>query len=213
MVSSGLAKVGYEYVNSDDCWMLAARSANGSQVPNPVKFPNGFAAVTAFIHGLGLKSGLYTAKGTNTCAGFAASCNHEAQDAAQWASWGIDYGVSPWLLPRSSLRRTQQLVLVPLPPLGAVKDDACSSCGDLSDDALYHTMWQAIQASGRPMVLTVEANPTDAIITLGGYGNAKRVGHDISPNWFSMVSLVDIGSNLWPYAHNSTNATFGGWWK
>ena len=28
-----------------------------------------------------------------------------------------------------------------------------------------------------------------------------------------MVSLIDIGAGLWPYAHNSTNATFGGWWN
>ena len=39
------------------------------------------------------------------------------------------------------------------------------------------------------MVLTVEGNPTDTVITHGGYGNAKRVGHDISPTWLSMVSL------------------------
>jgi hypothetical protein len=74
-------------------------------------------------------------------------------------------------------------------------------------------MWQAIQASGREMVLTVEGRPTDSIISLGGYGNAKRVGHDISPQWTSMTSLVDIGSGLWMYAHNSTNATYGGWWN
>jgi hypothetical protein len=34
----------------------------GNQVANPEKFPDGFAAVTAYIHSLGLKSGLYTAK-------------------------------------------------------------------------------------------------------------------------------------------------------
>ena len=28
-----------------------------------------------------------------------------------------------------------------------------------------------------------------------------------------MVSLVDIGSGLWPFAHNSTNSTVGGWWN
>jgi alpha-galactosidase len=81
-------------------------------VANPARFPDGFAAVTAYIHSLGLKSGLYTAKvsrssspsasfyspacclavqGPTTCDGFAASCNHEAVDAKQWASWGIDY--------------------------------------------------------------------------------------------------------------------------
>jgi len=185
MVSTGLAKAGYQYINSDDCWMLATRDANGNQVPNPEKFPDGFAAVTKYIHSLGLSSGLYTAKGPNTCAGFAASCDHEFQDAAQWASWGIDY----------------------------VKDDSCSDCAGRTDNEDYGTMWQAIQASGRPMVLTVEGSPDDALITKGGYGNAKRVGHDISPNWMSMVSLVDIGSGLWMYAHNSTNATYGGWWN
>jgi len=165
--------------------MNAARGPNGEQVANPSKFPNGFKAVADFIHSLGLKSGLYTAKGPNTCAGFAASCNHEVQDAAQWASWGVDY----------------------------VKDDSCSVCPNYTDDQIYGRMWQAIQDSGRPMVLTVEGKPTDSIISLGGYGNAKRVGHDISAYWNSMTSLVDIGSGLWMYAHNSTNATYGGWWN
>ena len=70
--------------------MMANRSASGEMVANPEKFPDGFKAVADFIHGLGLKSGLYSARGPHTCAGFAASCDHEAQDAAQWASWGID---------------------------------------------------------------------------------------------------------------------------
>lgn len=94
-----------------------------------------------------------------------------------------------------------------------VKDDSCSSCGSRTDDDLYHSMWEGIQASGRAMVLTVEGSPDDALLSAGGLGNAKRVGHDISPLWGSMLSLVDIGSGLWPYAHNSTNATFGGYWN
>ena len=212
IVASGLSKVGYEYVNSDDCWMNAARDANGSQVANPAKFPQGFKAVADYIHSvsglpthprrvsrrrdgspdhlahypaqLGLKSGLYTAKGPRTCAGFAASCQHEVQDAAQWAEWGIDY----------------------------LKDDSCSNCRN-DDNEDYHMMWLAMELTGRPMVLTVEGNPDDALITKGGYGNAKRVGHDISPNWGSMTSLIDIGAPLWPFAHNSSNPTFGGWWN
>lgn len=71
--------------------MLAARDANGNQVANPDKFPNGFKFVADFIHSLNMSSGLYTAKGHTTCAGFAASCQNEAIDALQWASWGIDY--------------------------------------------------------------------------------------------------------------------------
>ena len=89
MNASGLSKLGFIYVNSDDCWALAERDANGNQVANPEKFPDGFKSVSDFIHSLGMKSGLYTAKGPTTCAGFAASCKHEVQDALQWASWGI----------------------------------------------------------------------------------------------------------------------------
>jgi len=87
-----------------DCWMTAARAADGAQVADPVKFPDGFKAVADFIHSLGLKSGLYTAKGPNTCAGFAASCDHEVQDAAQWASWGIDVRAARRPAPRTRVR-------------------------------------------------------------------------------------------------------------
>ena len=70
--------------------MLLNRTSSGDMVANPEKFPMGFKYVADYIHSLGLKSGLYSAKGTRTCGGFAASCDHEAQDAALWASWGID---------------------------------------------------------------------------------------------------------------------------
>ena len=146
-VSLGFDKAGYEFVNSDDCWMTATRDAQGNMVADPAKFPNGFQAVTSYLHSIGLKSGLYTAKGKTTCQKRTASCSMEEQDAALWAGWEIDY----------------------------VKDDSCSACGTRSDNDLYHSMWQAIQDSKRPMVLTVEGNPTDELITKGGYGNAKRV--------------------------------------
>ena len=74
-------------------------------------------------------------------------------------------------------------------------------------------MWAGLQATGRPIVLAVEGQPDVRVITHGGYGNSKRVGHDIESNFVSAVSLVDIGSSLYPYAHNSTNATVGGWWN
>lgn len=90
-------------------------------------------------------------------------------------------------------------------------------------------------ATGRPMVLTTEGNPNNtACSVIGGCGNAKRVGHDIGDNWnnvrvdslvafasgvhmpanccaVQVQSLIDIGSGLWPFAHNATN--FGGWWN
>ena len=64
---------------------------------------------------------------------------------------------------------------------------------------------------GSGLVLTRCAgcpSPPADIITHGGYGNAKRVGHDISPSWGSMISLVDIGSGLWPFAVRTPTLCF-----
>ena len=147
--------------------MLLNRTADGRQIANPEKFPSGFKPVADYIHSLGLKSGLYTAKGPTTCAGFAASCNHEVQDAAQWAEWGIDYVKECVPEPARCARPRKRLTPLPLH-----RSDSCSTCAGFTDDQLYARMWGAIQASGRPMVLTVEGDPDDATITRGGYGYA-----------------------------------------
>ena len=53
-------------------------------------------AVADFIHNIGMKSGLYTAKGPHTCQKRAASCLHEEVDAKNWAAWGVDYVRERW---------------------------------------------------------------------------------------------------------------------
>eukprot|EP01047_Picozoa_sp_COSAG01_P085537 COSAG01_NODE_18840_length_1049_cov_2.064211_2_plen_135_part_00 len=125
--------------------MSFLRSANGSQVPDPKKFPNGFKAVADFIHGLGMKSGLYTAKGPHTCQKRAASCRHEAQDAALWASWGIDYvkdGASSAVLAASEPSPSQQWLLPP-------RADSCSTCSGNTDMQDYHHVRLTVPASPR----------------------------------------------------------------
>jgi alpha-galactosidase len=105
MISSGMADVGFQYVNIDDCWMNAEknkdpdrvgpfRDAAGNLLPNK-HFPD-MAALAAYIHGKGLKAGLYTSPGPRTCAGFAGAYQHEAQDAGLFASWGFDFLKYDW---------------------------------------------------------------------------------------------------------------------
>lgn len=43
-----------------------------------------------FLHSRQLKLGLYTDYGTKTCMGRPGSYGHETQDAATFASWGVD---------------------------------------------------------------------------------------------------------------------------
>ena len=196
--------------------MLADRDAAGNQVADPVRFPGGFKVIADSIHALGMKVGLYTARGPLTCQKRAASFNHEVQDAKNWAAWTVDYvkdDAVRFAAPQPCGEGPASSTLTPHPWKPPLYPLQCSPTPGYTDTQIYGRMWQAIQAAGRPMVLTVEGQPLDSVITLGGYGNAKRVGHDISPKYPSMSSLVDIGANLWMWSHPSTNPTYGGWWK
>lgn len=59
-------------------------------VPDATKFPNGISGVATQVHALGLKLGIYSDAGTNTCAGYPGSLGFEAIDAATWTEWGVD---------------------------------------------------------------------------------------------------------------------------
>ena len=91
MVEKGYLEAGYEYLIIDDCWSLKERDASGSLVPDPEKFPHGMKAVADYVHSKGLKFGMYSCAGILTCAGYPSSYDHEFQDAALFAEWGIDY--------------------------------------------------------------------------------------------------------------------------
>ena len=89
--SLGLADLGYEYINIDDCWNLEERDANGHQQADPKAFPNGMKSVGDYIHSLGLKFGIYSSAGNWTCEGRAGSLYYEEVDAQDFADWGVDY--------------------------------------------------------------------------------------------------------------------------
>jgi alpha-galactosidase len=109
LISTGMADVGYDYVNIDDCWMNAEadarrkpdpqrigpfRDAQGRLLPN-AHFPD-MKGLADYIHSKGLKAGLYTSPGPKTCAGYAGAWQHEAQDAQLFAEWGYDFLKYDW---------------------------------------------------------------------------------------------------------------------
>jgi len=87
-----LQDAGYEYVNIDDCWSVKSGRDNETNrlIPDPAKFPNGISGTADQIHEMGLKLGIYSSAGTETCAYYPASIGHEQIDAETWAEWGID---------------------------------------------------------------------------------------------------------------------------
>ncbi|RDL29946.1 Alpha-galactosidase [Venustampulla echinocandica] len=92
MASNGLKDAGYVFVNLDDGWQRykGNRSANPLEA-DPVKFPSGIKALADFAHAHGFKLGIYSGPGQSTCAGYTGSEGHEDEDAAMFASWGIDH--------------------------------------------------------------------------------------------------------------------------
>lgn len=67
LVSSGMYKAGYRFINIDDGY-FEGRDAEGNLLINKEKFPSGMRALTDYIHEKKLKAGIYSDAGMNTCA-------------------------------------------------------------------------------------------------------------------------------------------------
>jgi len=105
MLASGMADYGYQFVDIDDGWARKPGSSDavlGEPMRNPdgTIRPNGrfpdMSSLTAYIHSLGLKAGVYSGPGPKTCAGLEASYEHEASDAHQYSVWGFDLLKYDW---------------------------------------------------------------------------------------------------------------------
>ncbi len=91
MKKSGLADVGYNYVNIDDCWQSSIRDSLGRLQADFTNFPNGMDNLIKRINELELKVGLYSSNGTLTCEDMPASLGNEKLDAKTMASWGCEF--------------------------------------------------------------------------------------------------------------------------
>ena len=184
MVSSGMQAVGYTYVIIDDGWE-GTRDQNGNIQPNS-NFPD-MAGLATYVHSLGLKIGIYSSPGPTTCNGNIGSLGHEAQDAATFASWGMDY----------------------------LKYDWCSCtpalCGSYKNTELK--MYNAIVAAGRPMVFKIStyggAKPWQWASKIGV--NMWGTGLDMKDDYYRMVALSFGANGLEKYAGPTVTNGNGGW--
>ena len=69
MVNLGFFEKGYKYINIDDGF-FGGRDQEGKLLIHPTRFPNGLRPLVDYIHGKGLKAGIYSDAGRNTCASF-----------------------------------------------------------------------------------------------------------------------------------------------
>jgi alpha-galactosidase len=140
MVSTGMRDAGYVYVNVDDTWQ-GERGADGVLHPNS-RFPD-MKALADYVHSKGLKFGIYSSPGAKTCAGFAGSLGHEAQDAKMYAAWGVDF-LKYDLCSFWDNMRTEK---------AAHPDDPTTEYKLMI--AAYQKMGDALHATGRPIVYSL----------------------------------------------------------
>ena len=67
LVELGLKDAGYTYCNIDDGFFGGRDPVTGKVIPHPKRFPNGMRVVSDYIHSKGLKAGIYSDGGSDTC--------------------------------------------------------------------------------------------------------------------------------------------------
>ena len=186
MVKSGMKDAGYQYVVIDDCWQVS-RDAHGDIVADPQRFPHGIKAVADYVHSIGLKFGIYSDAGAKTCQGRPGGLGHEYQDALMYAAWGVDY----------------------------LKYDWCNTLPGQDARASYANIRQALDASGRPIVLSIcewgKHQPWLWGKEVGG--NLWRTTGDIQDRWagkrewkpgdccsYGVVDIADAEAELYSFA-------------
>ncbi|MEU3454662.1 ricin-type beta-trefoil lectin domain protein [Micromonospora sp. NPDC006766] len=167
IVTSGMRDAGYQYVVVDDCWFNPNRDSAGNLQGDPGRFPGGMKALGDYLHSKGLKFGLYQVPVDKTCAqyfggypGATGSQGHEAQDARQFAAWGVDF----------------------------LKYDWCSPSGTIDQQvATFAKMRDALAATGRPIVYSINPNSIHAKTgpqrNWGDVANMWRTTEDITNAW------------------------------
>ncbi len=166
MLASGLAAHGFQYINIDDTWE-AQRDAKGEILTN-AKFPD-MKALSDYVHGKGLKIGIYSSPGPKTCGGYEASYQHEEQDALTYAKWGMDYLKYDWCS-YSDIAKN--------PDLDAMKQP-------------YRVMRAALDKTSRDIVFSLCQYGMGDVWQWGPEvgGNCWRTTGDINDSWGSLYGI------------------------
>jgi len=177
LVSTGLADCGYTYLNMDDGF-FGGRDENGRLRFHAKRFPNGIRPVADYVHRLGLRAGVYSEAGDNTCgyyydaegeAGAGAGLyGHEEQDLSLFfEECGFDF----------------------------IKVDWCGALRLGLDERTQYTKIGKIieklrQKLGKPIVYNVcrWQFPGEWVVEVA---DSWRTGADITPDFNSVLRQID----------------------
>ncbi len=181
MVNSGLHDVGYSYINIDDGF-FGGRDDQGNLLPHPTRFPDGMKSLADYIHSKGLKAGIYSDAGINTCASYwdkdtigvgMGLFGHETQDLNLFMNkWGYDF----------------------------LKVDWCG--GDwlgLDVEERYTAIARQVKAIKPTAVFNVcrWKFPGNWVTQVA---DSWRISGDIDNKFESILAIIDLNADLWKHA-------------
>ncbi len=189
MVSTGLAEAGYNHINIDDGYFGGRDPQTGQLLIHPTRFPNGMKKVVDHIHSLGLKAGIYSDAGANTCGSYynrdtiargVGLYGHDQQDADFFfKELGFDF----------------------------IKVDFCGGNAPQNSDRLaldpqerYTAIRRAIDNTGRSDVRLNVCRWDFPGVWVRDVAISWRMSHDIGDRWQSVKSIIGQSLYLSAYA-------------
>jgi alpha-galactosidase len=196
MVKSGLINHGWTYINIDDFWQNHRdskdqsirgkfRDEDGNIIPNS-RFGD-MKELADYVHGLGLKIGLYSSPGPWTCGGCAGSYGYEKQDAESYGKWGFDYLKYDWC--------SYGNVINGLPGNDPLKVSSLSyKGGDNLETAIkpFKVMGEYLRQQPRDIVYSLCQYGMSDVWKWGDSvnGNCWRTTNDINDTWVSVKNIT-----------------------
>ena len=183
LVEDGYARLGYKYINLDDCWSAKQRQPGSENLlADPGRFPSGIQQLADYVHSRDLLFGIYGDCGTATCNGYPAQLktadqleeNYFDLDAQQFANWQVD----------------------------SLKFDGCNLAPE-KQELICPQMAKSLAKTKRPMVLVCEfpfylmRNHLQPNWTLAAEAcNTWRFYEDVEDSWTSILNIIDISVPL-----------------
>ena len=191
MVGKGLKGVGYKYINIDDGYFGGRDTETGQLLIHSTRFPKGLKELVEYIHNKGLKAGIYSDAGRNTCGSMfngdatgkgVGLYKHDQQDADYFfKELGFDF----------------------------IKVDFCGGSYYHNEDHLvldererYTAIAQAIKNTGRTDVRMNACRWAYPGTWVSDVAFSWRTTGDINDSWGSVKGIIKENLYLSAYCHN-----------
>ncbi len=172
MVETGMKAAGYAYINIDAGWQ-GRRDEKGFIHPNE-RFAD-MKSLADYVHAKGLKLGIYSSPGPQTCGGYEGSYEHEGQDAETYAAWGVDYLKYDWCTTGKVYKPSEY-------------------------PEAFRKMHEALVRTGRPIVLSIHGRGKVWEWASSVGANLWRTTGDIKDNYNRMIAIGFDQSGLERFA-------------